>query len=1058
MAGSPSSSSSEQEENQITEDLAVIYVDAGSDHRVLISQAGLSDFYTIRLGRKPLADVIVTVNSIDGLECHPNKVTISPDNWQTPKKIRVSAASNTGSSIIAHEFIISHKASSEDPQYGEKYAAFKPSTIMAMALDDDAPFLWVFGSNDYGQLGLETPAQVVVPTLIESDEVANALINQKKVRKKIDDVEAIIPPHNIQNEKQKKKMDKNNTHGTHEVPRKSDTLNAIHDILGIQDEHHALGTAINDLHVHEDIPHSTLKTYMAPAAYISHRRDESSTIHKNRLIGQDIVQVKTIQRYERDELYMKTIDEASALANEMTNTAGKQAILDKDNDNKNHELENKNRPKSFLKYLKTRRAVTESARHTKRLGLFNGLAAGEAHSAFVTDKGKCYLMGQNNKGQLGQEENTNFKIPIKWNGLDVSNNPNKRIAQVSCGESHTVFVTHSGSVLSVGCGLNGRLGHGDVRPTRIPKVINRFKQLNLLITQVACGGKHNLALTTTNKIYSWGFGRTGALGLCDRPTREAQRIDVKAPTYVQQFEHLGVPYEISCGILHSAALCGNGKLMTWGWGLHGQLGRKCEGGQVEPRPAKLPKGLNARMVACGGQHTLALLDDNNVYAFGKNDFGQLGVGTLKDSYKPLKIQMLEHKDVSYLSCGRRFSLAVTEDGVLYSWGDNSLGQLGMKDQEDNTILRKKKRKKKKKTQAGTSLTHQRNKKLNSNEIKTLPTINIDLLGLHVIQAMCGDTHTLVTTLDNGSHDVLDSKSEALREKLKMQKYKIRLIEEEKHRQRILRKAKKSRYTSFRRTSVMTQQEMVSKMLQHQLNQLNGKNLGTGKKMKMQLKNNNTFQRGKRKKKKKPSTTTTTKAISRVTIKRSPRQQKSKPAPVVVVPKRPKSSRTFRFINRPATFCFKLNRKPEAPKTTFRGNHMDKTSFLHHVVQMQIHERNENLAHLANNGLIYNDEDKKYESKRPSSGKSSNHINRKPKRPTRPQSAKPRMKQTQTFIKHKPKKQYFNNNDNNEMKKTREKLNNAKIAYKKMKRPKSAPRTRDGGIKIQLPPKKDDMVF
>ena len=138
--------------------------------------------------------------------------------------------------------------------------------------------------------------------------------------------------------------------------------------------------------------------------------------------------------------------------------------------------------------------------------------------------------------------------------------------------------------------------------------------------------------------------------------------------------------------------------------------------------------------------------------------------------------------------------------------------------------------------------------------------------------------------------------------------------------------------------------------------------------------------------------------------------------------------------------------------------MDKTSFLHHVVQMQIHERNENLAHLANNGLIYNDEDKKYESKRPSSGKSSNHINRKPKRPTRPQSAKPRMKQTQTFIKHKPKKQYFNNNDNNEMKKTREKLNNAKIAYKKMKRPKSAPRTRDGGIKIQLPPKKDDMVF
>ena len=49
------------------------------------------------------------------------------------------------------------------------------------------------------------------------------------------------------------------------------------------------------------------------------------------------------------------------------------------------------------------------------------------------------------------------------------------------------------------------------------------------MVKVSCGGKHNLALTSKDKVFSWGFGATGALGLCDRPTREAQRVDVKAP-------------------------------------------------------------------------------------------------------------------------------------------------------------------------------------------------------------------------------------------------------------------------------------------------------------------------------------------------------------------------------------------------------------------------------------------------------------------------------------------------------------------------------------------------
>ena len=135
------------------DDLAVIFVDAGSDFRVLISQTGLSDFYTLHLGTRPKADVTVNVKPVEGLEFHPSQVIFHVDDWHTHKKIRVTAAAVIGSNVISNEFVISHTASSQDPQYGEKYATFKPSTILATVLDDIRPF------GSYDQKFLEDAMQ-----------------------------------------------------------------------------------------------------------------------------------------------------------------------------------------------------------------------------------------------------------------------------------------------------------------------------------------------------------------------------------------------------------------------------------------------------------------------------------------------------------------------------------------------------------------------------------------------------------------------------------------------------------------------------------------------------------------------------------------------------------------------------------------------------------------------------------------------------------------------------------------------------------------------------------
>ena len=227
-------------------------------------------------------------------------------------------------------------------------------------------------------------------------------------------------------------------------------------MLAYQDEHHAKGLAISELNEHDDILHSPVRTYMDPSSYIAYRRTESVNIHNDRLIDQRIAKAKAAQRHDRDELYMETLKETNMVMQEMT-----RASQEPHPSEAQMYISNiKHRPKSFLNYLKKRQNSAESKKYVKTLGLFNTMSGGQSHSAFLTDNGKCYLMGRNDKGQVAREEHTNFKVPAKWNGYDVYKSLHRNIVAVSCGESHTMLVTSGGIALSFGSGLNGRLGHG----------------------------------------------------------------------------------------------------------------------------------------------------------------------------------------------------------------------------------------------------------------------------------------------------------------------------------------------------------------------------------------------------------------------------------------------------------------------------------------------------------------------------------------------------------------------------------------------------------------------
>ena len=340
-----------------------------------------------------------------------------------------------------------------------------------------------------------------------------------------------------------------------------------------------------------------------------------------------------------------------------------------------------------------------------------------------------------------------------WNLYDICLFKHRKVVDVSCGESHTALVVESGLVLTFGTGDNGRLGHADLRPRNKPKVVESLRG-DVPVATVVCGGKFTLLLTRDGNVMSCGHGQTGALGHGDRPTRSARRSDLRTFQIIKLLRGEN-PFYLSAGSMHSAVLCGDGRMMTFGFGESGQLGRKLKGGGSSDVPTAVQfKGKaqhNVRLCACGGAHTILLDDDNAVWSFGRNDFGQCGSGDRRNRLFPYLIHTLLGKDVVDMAVGNMHSAVVCEDGACYVFGAGQQGQLGTIDQSKQQ--RTKRGRKQRRQGKGSGNTNPGNGSVGNNQHlddHLLPVINAYLSELRVVQIACGGAHTLVTTLDHHS--------------------------------------------------------------------------------------------------------------------------------------------------------------------------------------------------------------------------------------------------------------------------------------------------------------------
>ncbi|XP_075207297.1 putative E3 ubiquitin-protein ligase HERC3 isoform X2 [Anomaloglossus baeobatrachus] len=240
------------------------------------------------------------------------------------------------------------------------------------------------------------------------------------------------------------------------------------------------------------------------------------------------------------------------------------------------------------------------------------------------------------------------------------------ISQVACGEDHSVFLLEDGRVYSCGCNGAGQLGHDHEDIT--PGYVNALA--NEHVTHVACGQAHCVALTSQGQLFSWGAGSEGQLG------HSTAERSIPVPRLIKKLNQQKV-LQVSCGSQHCLALSDDGQLFTWGQNAHGQLGLG-QGitQQSSPQRVKSLEGIPLAQVTAGGYHSFALSLSGAVFGWGKNSSGQLGLNDEQVRESPCHVKPLRSQKVVYITCGEEHTAVLTKTGGLFTFGAGDCGQLG----------------------------------------------------------------------------------------------------------------------------------------------------------------------------------------------------------------------------------------------------------------------------------------------------------------------------------------------------------------------------------------------
>ena len=290
------------------------------------------------------------------------------------------------------------------------------------------------------------------------------------------------------------------------------------------------------------------------------------------------------------------------------------------------------------------------------------IVSGGSHTCMITPDKTAECWGDNRYGQLGDGTTADAKAPVKVHRLSY-------VVALAAGEWHTCAVLATGPVKCWGDNTQWQLGMMSPPRSSMPVLTSVGPA-----TTISAGGTHTCAILIDGEVVCWGDYRIGQTGVQGEPAAKPF-----LPVLVRGVVNA---VSIAAGGEHSCAVQQDGQLLCWGDDHFGQLGRGIrEDHSFPPRPVALAG--RALSVAAGRRHTCALLEDRTVQCWGEGIDGQLGDGSQKDSPAPVRVVAPEPggktaplEQVTAITAGSQHVCALLEDGKVYCWGSNALGQLG----------------------------------------------------------------------------------------------------------------------------------------------------------------------------------------------------------------------------------------------------------------------------------------------------------------------------------------------------------------------------------------------
>ncbi|MGI9329071.1 MAG: RCC1 domain-containing protein [Pseudomonadales bacterium] len=301
------------------------------------------------------------------------------------------------------------------------------------------------------------------------------------------------------------------------------------------------------------------------------------------------------------------------------------------------------------------------------------VAAGSSMSLYLSEDGELWGAGYGADERLGPMPTTDVSTPV---ALGISN-----VIDIAVDTNFTIIRKDDGSVSTFGVNDAGGLGHGSLQDSAIPV------DLGFRAKAIAAGGSSAFALLEDGTIRSWGGNNYANLGNPDVPSMGFSNSQTAAASRTFSLVPVTVVLDsvvaLAAGNNHTLAVREDGSV--WGWGHNAEFALGIQdGAQSHPTPVQIAGLSDIQAVAAGRGYSLALSQSGDVYSWGNSSQGKLGrTGSMERTRVPTRIAGLSA--ITKIVAGPDHAFAIDREGRGYGWGLNAYGELMSELGEENQL-------------------------------------------------------------------------------------------------------------------------------------------------------------------------------------------------------------------------------------------------------------------------------------------------------------------------------------------------------------------------------------